>query len=116
MVGECLDERLGMSAGGARGAAGGGGLGGDIGVAALPDLLRLGVREDAQVVGVLLVPAERLLLAVDPNVEVVLLAWADLGGGEDALHALLHVAEDVAVVVESPAQIAGKIREHLGDP
>ena len=48
--------------------------------------------------------------------EVVLLARRDLRGGEDALRALLHVEEDVAVVVELASLHEDReVREHFRD-
>ena len=82
VVGKRLQERFGMPVRRARATRGGGALRGDVAVPALPDFLRRLLVEDAQVVRIFLIPAERLLLAVDPDVQVVFLARRDLRRGE----------------------------------
>ncbi|HNJ98909.1 MAG TPA: hypothetical protein PLV13_12340, partial [Ilumatobacteraceae bacterium] len=48
-------------------------------------------------------PFERLLVAIDPDREAVLLADRDLAGVQDALRALAEVEQAVAVVIEPAA-------------
>jgi hypothetical protein len=61
-----------------------------------------------ELVRVLLVPLEPGLRAVDADVEVVLVADADLRGVQHALRAALVAHEDVAVVVELAALHEGR--------
>ena len=67
VVRERLEERFRMTGRRTGETAGGGGLRGDIGIAALPHLLRIGLAQNAQIVRILLEPANRLLFAVDPS-------------------------------------------------
>ena len=88
---------------------------GDIGIAALPLLLRGARTEHGKEVRILLAPRKGLFLAVDTDAEAILLAGGDLRGDEDALCALLEVDEHVAVVIQRPTHEVREFGEDFPD-
>src|SRR5919108_2911870 len=71
-------------------------------------LRRLAVGEGQQEIGPLLVPLESALVAVDPDLEVVLIAGRDLACPEHAPRAARIAQKDIAVVVDPPPRDEGR--------
>ena len=55
----------------------------------------------------LLVPFDRTLGPVDPDVQVVLVTVGDLGGVENAFGTTLVADKDIAVVIQRPTRNEG---------
>ncbi len=72
---------------------------------AAPQRLRRGPeRCEPQFLGMLLIPAQAGLVAVDPQPQRIVLAGRDLAGPQRTLRAAVEAQHDLNIIVEAPAR------------